>query len=151
MTNTVAYSLAESALSKSSGRLRRNGVWGVRRSGRPRRGWCCFRYHARKQWAPLIHARVTSPSGRLYLTYATTLNRCVNRSLKRRIRRDNRLILIPTKVMNEGCLRSTRARIFLIIVCERRLVVRAKADRDDSSSRGHELRATIYEIKRAMV
>jgi len=54
-------------------------------------------------------------------------------SLKRRIRRDNRLILIPMEAVNEGWL-STCARVFLIIVCETRLVVRARATGDDSRS-----------------
>lgn len=147
----VTYGLAERALS-ISGRLWGNGVWGVPRSGWLWPGRYCFRCHARKQRAPLIHARVTltSPSRRLYLTDTITLIGCVNWSLKSRIRRDNRLILIPMKVMNEGCLRSKCARVFLIVICETRLVVRAEANRDDSRSRGHELRATIYEVTRAM-
>ena len=151
MQNTVAYGLAERALS-ISGRLWGNGVWGVPRSGWRWSGRYCLRYHARKQWAPLIHARVTltSPSGRLYLTDTMALIGYVNWSLKSRIRRDNRLILIPAKVMNEGRLRSKCARGFLIIICETRLVVRAEANRDDSRSRGHELRATIYEVTSAM-
>jgi hypothetical protein len=124
----------------------------VPRSGQLPRVRYCFRHHARKQWAPFIHAceTFTYPSGRLYLTDTMTLLRCVNRSLRRRAPRDERLILIPTEVMNEGCLRSKRARVFLSNVCETRFVVRAKSNGDDFRSRGHELRATIYEVKRAM-
>lgn len=110
------------------------------RSGRLWRGWN-VRYYARKQRAPLIHARVTVtlPSGRLYLTYATVLVRRVNRTWKRRIGRDNRLILIQTEVMNKGCLRGMRSRVFFAIFYETWLVVRAKANRDDSRSRRYEL------------
>ena len=121
-------------------------------SGRLWRGQYCFTDFARKQRAPLVHARMTltSPTGRLYFTDTTAHIRRAYKSLRRRTGCDNRLILIPTQVMNEGCLRSTRARVFLIIVRETGLVVLAKANRDDSRSRGQKLRATIYGVKRAM-